>query len=56
MPNNDQEVMLVEAFKKMSFEGRAVVIERALLVKRIEDGLRHQYGLTDDPPEEKRSA
>jgi hypothetical protein len=40
-----QEEILIDTFKKMSIDGKTLVIERALLVKKIEDGLKKQYGL-----------
>jgi hypothetical protein len=50
----EQEKRLIEVFKAMSLEGKFLVLERALLVKKIEEGIRHQYGLTESPP--KRTA
>jgi hypothetical protein len=51
MQRNDDERTLLEAFGKMSFEGKAEVMERALLVEKIEKGVRKEYGLPDEPPQ-----
>jgi hypothetical protein len=45
----EQEKRLIKAFKAMSLEGKFLVLERALLVKKIEEGILRQYGLTEPP-------
>jgi hypothetical protein len=49
---NDEENKLMATFKQLSAVNKAEVISHALLVERIEDGVRRQYGLDKEPPQD----
>jgi hypothetical protein len=49
---NNEENRLMTAFKQLSAANKAEVISHALLVERIEDGVRRQYGLGKEPPKD----
>jgi hypothetical protein len=45
---SEEENRLMASFKRLSPISKTEVISRALLVEKIENGIRRQYGLPED--------